>query len=571
MPDRFASRPLTVDDRRGVLGPVMSSLGWPIAIGLVAYWGFLLSLQQGWIASELLMRYLSAHPVSYVATAMFFVGVTSLLMKLLSVIYQINDRRNVKLSAAPSLAQRADSSRHLLEELQEMPRRRRGSYLGRRLRKALEFVHVTQTANGLEDELKYLAELDMEKQQESFALNRILIWAIPMLGFLGTVIGISGALGSLSVEADFNTMLTGLKQKLYVAFDTTALALTLSIGMMFGQFVVNRIEIQLLQTVDEAASAELMGRFVTLGTNRDPYLASVQSMSEKVLASISEIGSQQSAVWDRGLSSIEKTTESTLGNFAEVLADRLAQQLNPVMDEFGMSLRTAINDTSSFMEQHAKELGDLVQRSTELMNERNEELCHRFSEVSGDVKNAMGTHAEGLQQVLAESDQVLGARLQRFHQVMEQAFDTQSETLEKGVADSEKLLSHYSQQISQMMKQTVKLVEVQSEQLADGIENSRKCLQANTITLKQSVESANQVMDRHSEHLEDAVMAASQALGDHVKTIAEAVTESEEIVDKRQETIAKTQESMLKAQTQQTMAIATFNEKLQILEGVIEQ
>ena len=60
-----------------------------------------------------------------------------------------------------------------------------------------------------------------------------------MLGFLGTVVGISGALGGLTVASDFEAMLSGLRDKLYVAFDTTALALTLSIVLMFAQFIVN--------------------------------------------------------------------------------------------------------------------------------------------------------------------------------------------------------------------------------------------------------------------------------------------------------------------------------------------
>lgn len=528
--------------QRSVLGPVLSSLGWPLVIGLVAFWTLLFALEQGWIQSELLVRYLSAHPVSYVATAMFFVGAVGLLMKLMVVCYQIWDQPNVKLSPPPALAQRADASRQLLTELEEMPIHRQESYLGRRLIHALEFVDKTETANGLEEELKYLSDVDAEQQQESFALTRILIWAIPMLGFLGTVIGISGALGGLSVESDFNSMLSGLKEKLYVAFDTTALALTLSIVLMFAQFVVNKLETQLLNSVDETASEELIGRFVTFGTSRDPYLASVENMSERVLASISEISSQQSAVWDRGLESIQQTTESTLGKFAEVLADRLAKQLDPLMDEFGISIRAAINDSNSYLERYSHKIAEAMQSSAELLGQRNEELCGDLASFSGEVKSELREHAQSLQQVVESSSGETG-----------------------------KILAGHLQRIQEVMGQSVKLAEGQTEQLAVGIDNSQKLLHSNSVALKKSIELANQYMEKHTGQLHDVVMNSSQVMEEHARRISDAVTRSEEIVDKRQETIAQTQESMLKAQMQQSMAISSFTEKLKTLEEVVDQ
>lgn len=520
LPNHIENRPETESRKRTVLGPIMSSLGWPLVVGLVGFWTFLFFVDKGYITHELLVRYLYAHPVSYVATAMFFVGIASLLMKLANVCLQIRDQKNIRLSPQPALAQGPESSSHLLAELDELSIARQESYLGKRLRNALEFVDKTETANGLEDELKYLADVDAEKQQESFALTRILIWAIPMLGFLGTVIGISGALGGLSVEADFNTMLSGLKEKLYVAFDTTALALTLSIVLMFAQFIVNRIEQQLLNAVNETASEELVGRFVTYGSNRDPYLASVENMSQRVLVSMSEIGSQQSAVWDRGLQSIQQTTEAALGSFAELLADRLSKQLDPIMDEFGISIRSAISDSNRYMEQHSGQLSEAVHNSVAAVGERNQELAAALSGFSQQIREVISSQSEGIRQTMADSDGVLNSHLARVHQVMEQ---------------------------------TVQLVEGQSQQISGGIESSR------------------QVMDQHCENLKQVFLASSQAMEEHTRRIDEAVVQSEEIVDKRQETIARTQESMLKAQSQQSMAISNFTEKLQTLQEIVEK
>lgn len=526
------------DHRTGVLGPVMSSLGWPIVFGLVGFWAFLFCLEQEWIKSELLVRYLNAHPVSYVATAMFFVGVASLGLKLCNVLVQVIDKPNVSLSPAPALAQRADASRHLLEEMEDWSHGRQESYLGRRLRHALEFVDKSESANGLEDELKYLAETDAEQQQESFALTRILIWAIPMLGFLGTVIGISGALGGLSIESDFSMMLSGLKEQLYVAFDTTALALTLSIVLMFAQFIVNRFETQLLSSVDHMAVEQLSGRFETIGSHRDPFLASVENMSNRVLDSIATANAQQSEVWKQGLTAIQSTTDDSLGKFAGILADRLTTQLEPIMDEFGVTLRKAIADSTACLDSHAEKLASAMDASVETMHQKNLDLAATVQQGTEILHRALVAHAEGINQSMTASDESVQTRLL---------------------------------QMQEVMKETITLVADQTRQLALGIENSHELIRANSDSVQQSIESANQFLSHHTSKLGEVVVASSKGLEEHAAKISEAVTRSEEIVDKRQETIFQTQQSMLKAQSQQSMAISAFTEKLRALEEIVEK
>src|SRR5947209_11771221 len=67
----------------------------------------------------------------------------------------------------------------------------------------------------------------------------------------------------LGAEAggSLNTAMQGLLAGLYVAFDTTAIALCFSIALMFVQFMLDRGESQLLSAVDRCASEELGGRF----------------------------------------------------------------------------------------------------------------------------------------------------------------------------------------------------------------------------------------------------------------------------------------------------------------------
>lgn len=93
----------------------------------------------------------------------------------------------------------------------------------------------------------------------SYGLVRFIVWAIPIMGFLGTVIGITVAIANLSPTQLEN--ISGVVAGLGTAFDTTATALGLSMVLMFVQFLVDRSEQSLLADVDVVAWETLAGRF----------------------------------------------------------------------------------------------------------------------------------------------------------------------------------------------------------------------------------------------------------------------------------------------------------------------
>src|SRR5205085_4838938 len=141
----------------------------------------------------------------------------------------------------------------------------------------------------------------------------------PMLGFLGTVVGITDALGDLGNEFANNKdaanniagAMNGLLSGLYVAFDTTAQALLLSMVLMFIQFLCDRMESQLLSTVDTIANDEMMGRFQELGGASDPHLASIQRMIEGVVRATEVLVDRQASLWQRSLTSAEQQCQQT--------------------------------------------------------------------------------------------------------------------------------------------------------------------------------------------------------------------------------------------------------------------
>ncbi|HAC63661.1 MAG TPA: flagellar motor protein MotA [Cyanothece sp. UBA12306] len=119
------------------------------------------------------------------------------------------------------------------------------------------------TELALDDSTFYLSA-----SESSYTFPRILVWAIPLLGFIGTVIGISQAVSGFSrfleqageieqIKEGIGTVTSGLA----VAFDTTLLALLLSVLVMIPLVLVERLESRLLLNIDIYINDNLLPRF----------------------------------------------------------------------------------------------------------------------------------------------------------------------------------------------------------------------------------------------------------------------------------------------------------------------
>ena len=364
---------------------IMGSLGWPICIGTFLGIGFYAILLKGSLEAPLLERYFASHPVAYVATMMFFIGLAALLFRALNLAGQFFWLGKTRLSPIPSGRQPVSEAGPLLSEIQALPAGAQHGYLGSRLGQAIDSVRRNGSADGLDDDLKYLSDMDADRQHDAYSLVRIIIWATPMLGFLGTVIGITQALGDLATRqlgGDLQVAMQGLLSGLYVAFDTTALALSLSILLMFLQFLVERCETQLLSVVDRRTDSELVGRFQQAGSAHDPHLVSVERMCSAVIEASEQLVERQSELWQRSMDEVSKKWEKVGKQTGESLADALQgslakeahQQWEPVqeaIDQNGeqlLTLQSSLSRQLEKLEQLMASTADVVQLETVLQD-----------------------------------------------------------------------------------------------------------------------------------------------------------------------------------------------------------
>src|SRR5262249_27675167 len=158
----------------------------------------------------------------------------------------------------------------LLAALGRAPARLRNTYLGQRVAAVLDFLCQRRSAAELDDHLRTLSDNDSVALEATYALTRFITWAIPILGFLGTVLGITDAISGATPEV-LEKNLSQVTDGLGLAFDATALALALTMVTMFCSFLVERREQEVLEEVDRYVERQLAHRFQRGGHEAGPF------------------------------------------------------------------------------------------------------------------------------------------------------------------------------------------------------------------------------------------------------------------------------------------------------------
>lgn len=328
-------------------------------------WGGLLSaayygaLFGGILDVPILLRFTAGHSVEFIVTVAFCIGVAALAIKGLEVSKQRKVPRQHLLGPAPLGGQPVSDAAGMLARLDEAPANLRGGYLLRRLREALEHIHRKGEAESLDNEIKYLSDLDALRAQHGYAFVRVIIWSIPILGLLGTVVGITSVFANLDIkhfDASLPMVLDGMK----VAFDTTGLALGLSMLLMFGQYFVDRSESGLLSEVDARMNSELMGRFASSGGG-DPQMAGIRRMMEAVVQSSDRLVSRQTELWRGTIDAAEDRHRQLSAAGAKQLEIGLTAALENSLKTHAAALAA---HEKGFVEQNARQWSGVQQALT---------------------------------------------------------------------------------------------------------------------------------------------------------------------------------------------------------------
>jgi biopolymer transport protein ExbB/TolQ len=397
----------------------------PILWGGVAALAFYAALDQGWINIPLLNKYMAGHPVEYIIGSMFFIGLAALAMRFIDVTAQFASIGSVELSPPALGGSPLSECETLLAELGEQSAALQNNYLSRRLREAIEFVRRKDSADSMEQHLRYLEDQDALRMNANYALSRIIIWAIPILGLLGTVIGITIAITNLKPET-LEQSLTEVTSGLGVAFDHTGQALTLTMILMFIKFGVERAEGRLMTIVDERAAEELIGRFQYMGTDGDPNVASIRRMSEQVIGAVESLASRQAEVWRTSIDETHQQWADVSSSTGKVIQDSLAVVMRQSLEEharrlnegthlYADKLSRSSNESVGHLREGLEKLAELLveslHRHGEALTASEKELAQEnrrhLSEVEAALGESMVVAADRQESLIKQSENLL--------------------------------------------------------------------------------------------------------------------------------------------------------------------
>lgn len=397
----------------------------PALWGGMAAAAFYIAITDDRFANGLLVRYMAGHPVEYTTGVAFFVALAALAIRFVDQAIQFGTIGRIRLSTDTAGGSSVATSEALLAELDEFPDALQANYLVRRLRDCLELVRRKDSADSIEDELHHLAEVDRDRVHSLYALVRILVWAMPVLGFLGTVIGITVAIAGLSPETMEKSM-PEVIHGLGIAFDTTAQALALTMLVMFFKYLVERTDSRLLDLVDTRATEELVGRFHFVGTESDPNVATIRRMSEQVVGAVEALASRQAEIWRSTIDETHQQWADVSTSTSKIIQDSLtvvmrqaleehARRLNEGTSIYAEKLSRSSSESVGHLREGLEKLAELLveslHRHGEVLTASEKELAQEnrqhLSEVEAALGEAMVVAAERQEQLIHESENLL--------------------------------------------------------------------------------------------------------------------------------------------------------------------
>jgi biopolymer transport protein ExbB/TolQ len=453
-----SSKPATID-----VNPIVAGL-FGCALTVMLYAIFLVI--RGTYLGQL---FTNRGMVPYVSTLVFSWGVSILVLRYLAVKRQLKyaemELELLPLQTGVQITPKNVES--FLQHLEGLPAKSKDSILGRRIRGALEHFRSRNSVPEVQAYLASHAQIDASSIDSGYTLMRSIIWATPILGFIGTVLGISSAVNALArsldspdapaavtASADPVASATSppaassqpenmgaqmiaamglVTQGLAVAFDTTFVALVMAILLLFPSEELKRIEYGMLDRI-EAFTNESLVRRMSDDTSHtltpevakilEPTFRKHQQWLLEWQAKVGELGNTIGKEFERHASGAQQKLES-------LQAGKLSETVQAVQ-----ALATVLPE----------------------MNQAIDQFRTASMAVAGEMQSSLAKAAE-LQRELAQNSASMGSHIEQLRSFVPPAVGENVGRLEQA-AES---LSNSIQQLSQLASQSATVPLVQGD------------------------------------------------------------------------------------------------------------
>ncbi len=144
----------------------------------------------------------------------------------------------------------------LLNRLESLEHRERETPLMRVVISSLRHFKSTKNVHNTSECVRSTIEDVSLEQDSDNAMIRYIIWAVPSIGFIGTVRGIGQALAQADQALSGN--ISGMTQSLGLAFNSTLVALFISLILMFLLYQLQKEQEKTLVAIQEYCERNLL-------------------------------------------------------------------------------------------------------------------------------------------------------------------------------------------------------------------------------------------------------------------------------------------------------------------------
>ncbi|WP_171183604.1 MotA/TolQ/ExbB proton channel family protein [Alienimonas chondri] len=366
----------------------MKLLTSPAAIAAALTAGFLVACGEGGpLTHSLITRYALGHPLAVATVALFFAGAAAVAMRAVG---HRSERSAVAALAECRFEYDADALTWAGDSKLAAPARVRGLLLD------------PPPADRAEARLTTLHETAADRLHDSYGLVRTITWAVPILGFLGTVVGITLAIAGIDPDG-LGESLGEVTGGLAVAFDTTALALALSLVLVFSTHAVQGAELSNLERLRDAAFRTLLP--LCPAVEDDPIRAAASDVADQMRRRAGDLAEVHAAAWRGSLEEMRTAWSETLSESRAVFAEGVRAETSAVVEAAERRQQAAANEFLSAVRAASESMTGAVSRWSDGIE--------RAADAEIDRADRLGQLAESMERLAerAEAQAMIAGRI----------------------------------------------------------------------------------------------------------------------------------------------------------------
>ena len=203
----------------------------------------------------------------YAMVALFVLALTILFIKWRKLAFQEKAFGVELIPVGNNFALTSETALDVIKTLSESVDDPKRFVLFNRIERALLNLKNVGNVSDVSEMLRAQAENDESHMDSSYGILSGIIWVIPILGFIGTVVGLSGAIGGFGAVLNTDATVSSLRDSLApvtsnlgIAFDTTFVALVLAMVIQMLMTFLRKQEEMFLDACRDYAHVNIISR-----------------------------------------------------------------------------------------------------------------------------------------------------------------------------------------------------------------------------------------------------------------------------------------------------------------------